>query len=448
MQFCIFSETFDILNTNPDIVTNELSTDNKMMKVLFVSIAGPPKGSPESLQVSKCLKYLIGHQLNIYLVTEKLPKVNFGWRTLETKYQAILSQVTQVIKVPVYYHRYLHAVIRRLSHKILPRLDNEFLFTLATRRILKDLMKKPDIIYSRSTPFSSAALAMKLKRKYGVPWIMHLSDPWVLSPFFYHKGSVLKYHQKMERDCFKNADKITFTSQEQIGVYKQVYPEYQSKFMWFPNVFDESEIFTNPPLFSPNMSFLHTGNFYGPGRSPDSLLWALERISNHYPKLLKNISFLFTGYHEPSVDKLLKRFESIGVKHLGVLPLEEIYKLQRQSSVLIIIDWQLPKDQAMFLLSKTLDYLAARKPIIAITTSGSTLYKLIQGVYGQCFDHHDIEGIKKHIVSLIDGYRNNHSTFLNPYEVNMEYSAGYQAKRLFELMTETAKMNVKVPPDE
>lgn len=423
-------------------MNNELSTGSKRMNVLFVSIAAPPKGSPESLQVSKYLKYLIGHPLNIYLVTEKLPKENFGWRTVETKYLAILDKLTQTIKIPVYYHRFIYAIIRRLSSRISCILDNEFLFAGRTQKVIRELKKPPDIIYSRSTPFSSALLALKLKKKYTVPWIMHLSDPWVLSPFFNQKGTALKYNQRIEMTCFKNADKICFTSLDQVELYSKKYPEFENKFQWFPNVYDDDEVVTEAPSFSSSISFLHTGNFYGPGRSPDPLLEALKGISNHDPEYLKNVFFLFTGYHEPAIDKLLNRYESIGVKHLGVLPLEEIYELQRQSSVLVIIDWQLPKNQAMFLLSKTLDYMAACKPIMAITTPGSTVFKLIQGVYGQCFAHDDIEGIKKHMISLIKKYRNGDKIFLKPYEINKDYSAAYQAQRLFKLMAEMGKVSI------
>ncbi len=410
--------------------------------MLFVSSAAPPKGSPESLQVGKYLKYLIGHPLNIHLVTEKLPKRNFGWRTKEVKYTGVLDLLAQIIKVPVYYHRYFHALVNRISPRVLPRLDNEFMFTFGTRRVQAELAELPDIIYSRSTPFSSAALALKLKKKYRVPWVMHLSDPWVMSPFFSEKGSVLKYHQNMEEECFKHADKITLTSAEQIKVYKERYPGYQSKFQWFPNVFDDEEVVTGQPYLSSSISFLHTGNFYGPGRSPYPLLKALESISNDKPEFLNNVSFLFAGFHEPSIDKLLSSYKSVGVKHLGVHNLQEIYVLQKQSAVLMVIDWQLTRSQAMFLLSKTVDYMAARKPILAITTPGSTLYKLIQGVYGQCFAHDDIEGISNYIVNLINQLRNP-ATSQESYEVNQDYSAAYQAQRLYKLLAGTAKVNLK-----
>jgi len=410
-----------------------LNQSRKELKVLFVSIAGPPKGSPESLQVSKILKFLVNYPLNICLVTEKLPIRNFGWRTIEKKYKPVLGKLSQIINIPVYYNRYVHALITRISSLILPRLDNEFLFTKAAARVSRLVKQKPDIIYSRSTPFSSSVLALKLKRKYQIPWVMHLSDPWLSSPFMKSKGPNFRYHQKMERSCIQEADIITLTSHQQIEIYKNIYPEYQAKFQWSPNVYDDDEVLVDRPILSREMSFLHTGNFYGPGRSPEPILRAVGEIAKDSGSILDGVSFLFTGHQEPSMERLIKGYNKVGARHLGVLSLDDVYELQRKSSVLILIDWKLPRHQAMFLLSKSLDYMAARKPLMAITTPGSTMHNLIHGVYGECFSHDDIEGIKRYLISIIKRYKEKDELFKNPYEVDEEYSASISAKRLFHL---------------
>ena len=411
-----------------------LNQSRKDLNVLFVSIAGPPKGSPESLQVSKILKFLVKHPLNICLVTEELPIRNFGWRTIEQKYEPVLGKLSQIINLPVYYNRYFYALISRISSLILPRLDNEFLFTKAAAKVVRLVKQKPDIIYSRSTPFSSSVLALKLKRKYQIPWVMHLSDPWSISPFMKSKGPKFKYHQKMERNCFQEADIITLTSHQQIEIYKNTYPEYHSKFQWSPNVYDDDEVVVDKPSQSREMSFLHTGNFYGPGRSPEPILKAVAEIAKDYRSILDEVSFLFTGHQEPSIDRLINSYYQFGARHLGVLSLKGVYEMQRKSSVLILIDWNLPQHQAMFLLSKSLDYMAARKPVMAITTPGSTMHNLIQGVYGECFAHNDLEGIKRFLISIIKRYKKKDELFENPYEVNEDYAASINAKRLFHVL--------------
>jgi glycosyltransferase involved in cell wall biosynthesis len=416
----------------------ESKTDknNQLPRLLVVSVAAPPKGAPESLQVSKYLKYLGNHSIKIDLLTEAAGSETIGWTTIESKYAGVLSRLCQVIQIPMTYNRYFSSLIRRmgLSRFLVP--DDKLFFTGVTKTVKKQLKVKPDIIYSRSTPFSSAVIAMKLKKEYGVPWIMHLSDPWVISPLFKGHGPVKIIHKRLERECFRYADRITLTSQEQITQYKQRYPEFGKKIVWFPNVYDDEDVVNKPRYHTNRISILHSGNFYGPGRSPIPILKAAQRIWETNPNVLKDISFLFTGHCEPEIDQLIKRYGSLGAKHLGVLSLDETLRLQRKSQVLVVIDWQLDQEYAMFLLSKTVDYMAARKPILAITTPGSTLYNLVEGKYGRCFDHNNIEGIQEYLTKLISQLSSQDYSPLVPYQPDKNYSASFNAKRLFDLIIE------------
>lgn len=104
------------------------STSERAKRVLIVSIAAPPYGTPESLQFSKYLKYLSVKELDIYLVTAKLPKSNPGWRRVDLKYQPTLKNTKQIIKVPVYYNRYVSGTLRRLIPKWFQKPDRERLF--------------------------------------------------------------------------------------------------------------------------------------------------------------------------------------------------------------------------------------------------------------------------------------------------------------------------------
>src|SRR5690606_19230405 len=92
--------------------------------------------------------------------------------------------------------------------------DTDFLFHWEGKIILKKISSKPNIIYSRSTPFSSAILGIKLKQKLSVPWVMHLSDPWSDSPYGNYKNT---YNIKAERQCFESADLISFTTAETLS---------------------------------------------------------------------------------------------------------------------------------------------------------------------------------------------------------------------------------------
>ena len=149
-------------------------------KVLFCSIAFPPKSDPECLQVAKYFKYLsqaTGYDFDV--VTSKdntlFMSVDEGLRSYDVGF-------VNKVKLPIYENKYLNFLIRKINHNRLLKPDSKFSFIKGFKKVIKNL-SKPDIIYSRSYPMSSAFLAEKLKDYYEVPWVMHLSDPWVGSPF-------------------------------------------------------------------------------------------------------------------------------------------------------------------------------------------------------------------------------------------------------------------------
>ncbi len=416
-------------------VSRSTKLDSDRLKVMVISIASPPKGNPESLQVSRYLKYLSHKPLDIYLVTEQLPEASDGWVTFEKNYRHVLADVKQVIQIPTY-RTIFYRIFSKIGIKYLPVLDEAFLFTLSAKKILRRFDGSPDIIYSRSTPFSSAVLAMKLSKIFNVPWIMHLSDPWVESPFFKIGGYNETFQRRVERTCFDLADRISFTSSEQIDMYRKKYPHYAAKFVWFPNVYDDESVNSHVRFKGKQLCFLHSGNFYGPGRSPEPILRALNYIRQKDMVSLKDVSFNFTGHKEPSIDNMFAKYPSIPAKHLGVLSLDQVQQLQRTSEVLIVIDWCLPKHQAVFLLSKIVDYMAARKPVLAITTKGSTIFNLVEGVYGKCFEHDDIAGIAEYIKLLINQIRD---TGIAPNQLDARYSASKNADQLYQLISDLSR---------
>ena len=150
----------------------------------MVSISAPPYTNPESLQVSKYLKFLVDGSLQLILVTAKISKKNTGWRRVDNEYLPILNRLNQVIKIPAYFNPLLSRIVKKLYPVWFERPDNERRFISGWKSVIRQVKVNPDVIYSRSSPLSSSIMALRLQQHYNVPWIMHLSDPWTLSPFF------------------------------------------------------------------------------------------------------------------------------------------------------------------------------------------------------------------------------------------------------------------------
>ncbi len=409
--------------------------------ILIVSAAGPPKSSPESLQVSRYLKYLMLQEtFSITLVTEKLPYKNFGWRTLEPEYEYLLQQVDQLIELPVYYHRWVHGLLKRINPGLFFRPDNESLFSRFPANVFRSLKIYPNVIYSRSTPFSSAVLAKKIRDRLGVPWLMHLSDPWVESPHFNPPKQYHNYHKALEFECFNKADLISFTTVETKKLYALKYPQFDSKYLVLPNVYDDDKMRV---LLTPDtgpIRIVHTGNFYGQGRRPGLILKHLKHLEAQYPDLHRRLTVVFTGFLSEDAKAELKEFNCRSARYLGAIRLSEVLKLQHNADVLLLIDWELHPEKAVFQLSKSVDYLAAKRPILAITTKYSAIYKMVQGRYGVCFEHRDQLGLSSVLKDLAVNGRNA-EIFSGLHDLGNQYSANKNASILSDILLSMASDN-------
>jgi len=61
-------------------------------------------------------------------------------------------------------------------------------------------------------------MAYKLQKVLHVPWVLHLSDPWTISPI-YQLGEAQEWNDEMEMECFKCATILSFSSLETIQIY-------------------------------------------------------------------------------------------------------------------------------------------------------------------------------------------------------------------------------------
>lgn len=400
-----------------------------MKNVLFVSIAAPPKTGAESLQTGKYIKYLSKFH-HLYLVTTS--PSDSGWKKKDDMLEENIKHLKQLIYIPSFNNRYFQFLINRILPKSLKKPDNDFLFHYYWKFSLEKLNKKPDIIYSRSTPFSSAIMAMKIHKFLKIPWVMHFSDPWFGNP--YHKEEAnSKYVRDIEKECINLASEITFTSKKTIEVYKNRYPDMQHKFEFMPNVFDNKDLSKPKISFDSKLSFCHTGNFYH-SRNPEVLIKAIKTINATHPNLLSNVVFNFAGNMDDYNKQILLENELKCINYIGNLTQAECLKVQRKSNILISIDKIVENEMdIVFFPSKIQDYLAAGKKILAITGKGSATWDFIEGKYGRCFDHSEGNELADYIKTLIEDFKNKKSESFIIRDVPHDYSSEFNAKRLSDI---------------
>lgn len=400
--------------------------------ILFISLAFPPKNCPESLQTAKYFKYLKDLTGDIQVITAACPSL---FMPLDKSLERYLSEETIITELYAPESKYLNSLIRKSFPVLLELPDHKILFTFQTGNITRKLQIEPHIIYSRSYPLSSAFIAYKLRRKLNIPWVLHLSDPWTISPIEKRTPVGARYNNQKEAEFFSMADYVCLTSKETIHMYTRKYPELEHKFVFMPNVYDpEDKTPTLKKSQSEKVIFTYTGGLANT-RTNAHLLKALHNLYITEPDFLKNVVFNFAGSFDRKNTALFKEYNLPFVNNLGILPFDKAKQLTSDSDVLIVIDtfFQNP-DDAMFLPSKILDYAVAGKPILAITSRNSTTWKFIQGRFGSCYEHNNINKIIAGIKTIINNTQTcndyntlAHSSFLE------QYAADYNAQRLADL---------------
>jgi glycosyltransferase involved in cell wall biosynthesis len=387
--------------------------------VLVVSVSAPPQNSPESLQVAKYLKYLSA-SWKITLVTIKSAG---GWRRADDSLNINLAKIKQIIRLPHFTSGIYFRVLKIFFRNSIVRPDQDFLFFYQWKRAVKAIKDKPSLIYSRSTPFSSSIMALRLKKHYNVPWVMHLSDPWSISPHFAYTGSVRMYHEAMELECIKYADIVSLTSYETIDAYKSRYPQYADKFRFFSNVYNDEELTPNPFQFNGKLRFVYAGNFYGEGRSPEFLLRAIKQIVNGHNNFFDNAEFIFIGRFNKDIQDIFNAYNFSFIKIRKEYSFEDSVSEQRNGHVMILIDWKFEQEKSIFFLSKILGYMASQRTILAITEKGSTCYNVIEGKYGHCYDHYDTDGIAAYLTNAVNNYQQKNLKFFTVENPDPAYSS-------------------------
>lgn len=367
------------------------------MNILLVSPNAPPKNSAESMQVGRYLVEL-NRKHQVILVTTPEER---GWVVNDPSLDIGLDDVEKlVLRLP--FHRLASRLVASGYVRQWVRPDAFFWMAGRASWVVRRLRERPDVIYSRSLPFSSALLARALKKRLRVPWIMHLSDPWLDNPYLAF-GNVMENEQ--EYSCFLEADGISVTTECLMNFYREKYPEFGEKLFLSPNVMpmeNQRRAVREVEDAGSSLKLLYTGALYG-NRDPRLLLDVLDEMQHEDPRFRQFVELQFVGNVSESIARMIDDARLPGVSLLGRRDYADVLGLQAGADVMLSFepDGENPLLKC-FLPSKILDYIHAGKPFVAITPRGSETWKLCEQGYGWAISPDDNAGLKDFLLQLVD----------------------------------------------
>jgi glycosyltransferase involved in cell wall biosynthesis len=385
------------------------------MKVIFLSHSFPPQAAPRAVQVARLAKY---SRLPIRVLCASAPCAEHA-----------LREAVEVLGFPDRSPR----LWRLAKHFLyLPDSERPWADRLARTVLAEGLAGRDDVLVTFGQPMSDHLAGLRIKRRLGLPWIAHFSDPWSDNPYLSQNPISRLRLRNMERQVFGEADRLLFTSPETVDLVMRKYPgNWRDKTSVLPHAYDPQlyRQVAAPREGNGVLTLRYVGNFYGQ-RNPLMLIEALALLLRTQSGVLDKVRIELVGRwvgHEhwsPAAaglpTQLLTFHKSVGYA--------ESLRLMCKADALLIID--APFEHNVFFPSKLVDYLGAGRPILALTPPGATA-DIVTAAGGVIASPANAETMAEGLANLIGKLR--HDTIGAPSE---SVVARYDVRRIATVFDE------------
>lgn len=385
---------------------------SKNNKIFIVSHDIPPIVSPRSIQLSRLFGALAkqGWTLEVYAAQidpKTHPTAIFDYDLAKRHSSSFSTHFITKKNTPL---SLWAQVKKRLGRPV------EWLWDAAVRdRILAKIHKStPSMLLTFGQPFIDHYVGVQIKNRFPeLPWLAHFSDPWVDNPY----SVTTDFDIQTERLVVEKSDALVFTTTRTQELVMKKYPEkWIRKTHVIPHGFEKEALsLPNKDLPDKTLHLLHTGNIYE-ARAPFVLIFALLMLRE---REVTDIKIHFIGHVQPVFSKLVEGYGlSSYFSFLGSIKPDACLEKAASSDVLLVCD--APSKESVFLPSKVVDYLTARRPILAITPTESSTTDFLRDVNGITASPDSPEKLADILVKLLEMKKDNQLSSLLPNDSAVE----------------------------
>lgn len=232
---------------------------------------------------------------------------------------------------------------------------------------------KIQAIISSSPPATLHMIANNLKNRYQVPWIADFRDLWTGNPYYPYSRIRKFFEKKLEIKILKNADTLVTTSdpwaRDLSGLNKTVPVE---------TIYNGYKPETYEPLpLTKEFSITYAGSMYDGKRDPEQLFVALNSLIKKGKIDKTDVDVRFYGRHQGWLEQKIRENDLAGIAvQNGMVSRDESKKKQRESQLLLLLNWNSPKECGTY-TGKVFEYLAAGRPILSIGAPKGVITQLL-----------------------------------------------------------------------
>lgn len=397
-----------------------------MKRALIVTYYWPPAGGPGVQRWLKFVKYFreFGIEPIVYI-----PE-NPSYPLVDENFTSEISSDIEILKHPIKEpYRFASAFSKKktkqMSSGIIPKKKTSAMEKLmlyvrgnffipdarvgwvnpSVKFLSEYISKNPvDVLITTGPPHSLHLIGMQLKKELGIKWIADFRDPW--TTIHYHKSLRLnkaseRKHNELEAAVLNSADTIVVTSPTTKREFEVI---TKTPIEVITNGFDTTkEIAVTADA---KFSISHIGSLLSE-RNPEVLWKTLRKISEQNPSFKEDLQLKFAGAVSDEIKKSLQNKELLGNSvFAGYVSHSEALKLQQQSQLLLLVEIDSAETKAI-IPGKLFEYLAARRPIIALGPKGSDIKGIIQETQaGTFFNYSEGKVLESEIIRYYADFKN------------------------------------------
>ena len=396
------------------------------MKVLIITYYWPPAGGPGVQRWLKFVKYFREFGVEPIVYTPENP----NYPLVDENFSSEIPSDIEILKLPINEpYRFAKIFSKKktkqmssgiFSKKEISALEKLMLYVRGNYFIpdarvgwvkpsvaflSKYISENPvDVVITTGPPHSLHLIGLQLQKDLDLKWIADFRDPW--TTIHYHKSLRLnksseRKHKELEALVLKSADVITVTSPTTKKEFEMI---TQTPISVITNGYDFSEEI-NYEMDS-KFSISHIGSLLSE-RNPKVLWKTLSEICIENTSFKNDLELKFAGAVSGDVKQSLEKFQLLGsCDFRGYVSHSEAIKLQYKSQVLLLVEIKSAETKAI-IPGKLFEYLAAKRPIIALGPTESDMEKIItETKSGNFFNYGEGDGLKSEILRLYKEFKN------------------------------------------
>ena len=300
-----------------------------------------------------------------------------------------------------------------------------------------------DAIISSISPNTSHIIAKELVKRKKIPWIADFRDLWTQNHYYKYSGIRCFFEKRLERATVSSANALTTISHpfsEKLNELHKNIAVYT-----ITNGYDPEQVNVGVSL-TKKFSITYTGKIYKEFQDPEPLFRVLKTLIDDHMVDPSTIEVHFFGYHEGWLLNDIKKYHLENVVQIhGQISPEEAVQRQRESQVLLLLTWNDPHEKGVY-TGKIFDYLAARRPVLALGLHGSVVTDLLNQTQAGVNVSSDSE-IKEKLMKLYQEYKENGFVKFSGVLLEIEkYSHREMARKFAEVLEDICESRENCNP--